>query len=47
MKLFEVDGDVPKWLRGRSAKSLRAGSNPAVASAIKMPKWRNWQTQGT
>ena len=27
-------GDVPKWLRGRSAKPLCIGSNPIVASTI-------------
>ncbi len=29
-----VRGDVPKWLRGRSAKPLFSGSNPLVASTF-------------
>jgi hypothetical protein len=29
-----VNGDVPKWLRGRSAKPLFSGSNPLVASTL-------------
>ena len=32
VKCAPIQGDVPKWLRERSAKPLFGGSNPPVAS---------------
>ena len=45
--IFFAFGDVPKWLRERSAKALFSGSIPLVASMIfGTPGWRNGRREG-
>ena len=39
-----TNGDVPKWLRGRSAKPLFSGSNPLVASIFFQIRGRSGET---